>query len=84
MRRLFYLSLGAVAGAYASHRLHRAARAWTPAGLADSAAGVSASLREAVHEVRVRATEREGQLRGELGLNEPTDMHVDERTRETH
>lgn len=70
MKRLFYLSLGIAAGAYATYRLSRTAEAWTPAGLAGTAAAVFASVREIADDARARAEEREGELRDMVGLDE--------------
>lgn len=75
MKRLFYLSLGVAAGVYATQRLHRAAHAWTPEGIARSAAGVGAAVRDVAEEVRSHAAERETELREILGLDGPLD-HV--------
>lgn len=69
MKRLFYLTVGVAAGAYAMYRLNRTAQAWTPTGIADGAAGVGASLQEIASEVRATATEREAELRRALGLD---------------
>lgn len=70
MKRLFYLTLGVAAGAYARHRLARAAHAWTPAGVAGSAASLRSAVREMADEVAARAAERESQLRRELDLEQ--------------
>lgn len=69
MKRLFYLTVGVAAGAYAMYRLNRKAQAWTPTGIADGAAALGASLQEIAGEVRETAAEREAELRRTLGLD---------------
>lgn len=82
MRRLFYLSVGIAAGVYATQRFHRAVHAWTPTGLAEGAAGVSATAREIAQEVRATAAQREAELRGAAGLDEMLETH--EQVRKPH
>lgn len=81
MKRLFYLSVGMAAGAYASHRLGRAARAWTPNGLADSATGLGVSVRRALDDVRANSVQREAELRAALGSEDRPDTvpRIDDR-----
>lgn len=80
MRRLFYLSLGMAAGGYASYRLSRAAQAWTPTGLADSAAGMGASVRAVADEIRASSAAREAEIRHAVGLDELLDDQYDHTT----
>jgi hypothetical protein len=70
MRRLFWLGLGAALGAWATHRLTRFARAWTPRGLGGRALGLSDRLRAYAEEIRAEARAREAELRDVLGLDE--------------
>lgn len=71
MRRLFWLALGAAAGAFAARRLTGFARAWTPGGIANHAAGIGAAVRDLAEEVRAAADMRESELRAALGLSDP-------------
>lgn len=81
MKRLFYLTVGVAAGAYAMYRLNRAAQAWTPTGITDGAIGLSASAREIAGEVRASAAEREAELRQALGLDGLPEKQYDEQVR---
>ena len=70
MRRLFWFGLGAATGAWATHRLRRFARSWTPQGLAVRATGLSGRLRLYAEEIRAEARAREVELRETLGLTD--------------
>jgi hypothetical protein len=71
MRRLFWLSVGAGAGIYATHRVkrrvERIARAWSPEGVAARAVtagqGAGGRLRLFALDVRTEMRAREAQLR---------------------
>ena len=68
MRRLFWVVLGAVAGVLLVRRVTSAAAAYTPTGVARSAAELGDSLRELAAAVREGMAEREQQLRVALGV----------------
>lgn len=72
--RMFWIVGGAVAGALAVRRAQQAARAVTPAALADRAGasrqGAQDSLATWWSTVRFYAAEREAELRTALGLDE--------------
>ena len=78
MRRLFWLSVGAGAGIYATHRVkrrvERIARAWSPEGVAARAvtAGQDAGgrLRHFALDVRTEMRAREAQLRAAAQLDQ--------------
>ena len=74
MRRLFWVAVGAAAGIYAVRKVQKTLHAYSPAGLADRASGLSNSLGDSlagfVHEVRSGMVEREAELRDALGLSE--------------
>jgi hypothetical protein len=72
MSRALWFAAGAGAGVYALTRARRAAEAFTPDGLADRLAGLSAGLRIFTDEVRAGMAEKEMDLRGRTG---PT-LHV--------
>jgi len=73
--RVFWVALGAGAGILLVRRARLAARAITPAGLADragaTAEGVSERAGSFIATVRGYAAEREAELRAALGLDEP-------------
>ena len=66
MRRLFYIALGAGIGVAAVRKLTKAANKFTPSGVAgsvsESFAGLGASLRGFIDDVRVGMAEREAEL----------------------
>lgn len=74
MRRLFWVALGATAGVLVIRKVQRTARAYTPAGLADRAEGIGASIRYFADEVRAGMAARELELRDALGLDEEHDL----------
>ena len=82
MKRLFWVSVGAVGGIYAMRRVSRAAERLTPAGLAESLTGAVAELGESVRlfgvQVRAGMAEREIELRDALGLETPDNPRRDE------
>ncbi len=77
-RRLFYVTLGAVAGLVVVRRLTRTAQRFTPAGVQDSLAGALGGLGEAIRDfgeqVRAGMAEREDELRVHLGLDGTHDL----------
>lgn len=82
-RRLVYIALGATAGVLIFRKVTAAAEKLTPAGLQDSlsgaAGGLSGRLRSFRRELRAGMTEREAELRHELGLDGVHDV-VDSHT----
>ncbi|WP_019634490.1 DUF6167 family protein [Actinomadura atramentaria] len=78
MRRLFWLSVGAGAGVYATHRVKRRverfARAWSPEGVAaravETGQGAGRRLRDFASDVRVGMAEREEELRAAVRLDQ--------------
>jgi hypothetical protein len=74
MRRVFWIALGATAGVLVVRKLGKTARSYTPAGLADRAEGLGASLRYFADEVRAGMAEREIELREALGIDEASDV----------
>lgn len=68
MRRLFWFTLGAGAGSWATYRITRFARGWTPQGLSVRAIGLGDRLRNYAVEIRAEARAREVELRDVLGL----------------
>ncbi|MEP6853293.1 MAG: DUF6167 family protein [bacterium] len=70
MRRLFWAVLGATVGILIVRKLTSAARAFSPAGLTDqlaqSAAGLSESIRSFGEDVRAGMAEREEELSAAL------------------
>ncbi len=73
MKRVFWIALGATAGVLVVRKLQKTAHAYTPAGLAESAQGLGASLRYFADEVRAGMAEREIELRDALGIEEDAD-----------
>ena len=77
MRRLFWISVGAGAGVYASHRVkrrvERMARAWSPEGVAARAVstgqGASDRLKHFASDVRTEMRAREEELREAVRLD---------------
>lgn len=69
MRRLFWVVLGAVVGVLVVRRVTAAAAAYTPAGVARSAAELGDGLRELAAAVRDGMAEREQELRVALGVD---------------
>jgi hypothetical protein len=70
MRRLFWIALGAVVGILVVRKVQKVAQSYTPAGLAERAGGLGASIRYFADEVRAGMAERELELRDALGLDE--------------
>lgn len=72
--RLFWIAAGAAAGIYVVRRVQRTAEALTPGSLASSfqlaALDLADAIREFAGEVREGMTERETELRRDLGLSE--------------
>jgi hypothetical protein len=77
-RRLFYITLGAVAGVLVVRKLSSTAQRFTPAGVQESMAGALGGLGEAIREfaeaVREGMAEREDELRVTLGLDGSHDL----------
>jgi hypothetical protein len=67
VRRLFWLGLGIAVGAIVVRQVAKAAHAYTPAGVAESArnsaAGIWGSVQDFVADVREGMAEREEQIR---------------------
>lgn len=67
MRRMFWVAAGAAAGILVVHKLSKKARAFTPAGVADTVArgvgGVRTLAREFVDDVLTAAAAKEDELR---------------------
>ncbi|RKS67836.1 hypothetical protein BZB76_6788 [Actinomadura pelletieri DSM 43383] len=85
MRRLFWLSVGAGAGVYVSHRVKRRvvrfARSWSPEGVAARAVttgqGAGSRLRHFAADVRTEMRAREEELREAVRLDQaPPDAAV--------
>jgi hypothetical protein len=66
MRRLFWLGLGVAVGVVVARQVTRTVRAYSPAGMAgqarNSAAGLVATVRDFVADVRDGMAEREDQI----------------------
>ena len=69
MGRLVLLGLGVVGGAVGLRRLQRAARSYTPSGVAERAGGAWEGARAFASEVREGMREREEQLRVALQVD---------------
>ncbi|MCP2340845.1 hypothetical protein [Actinomadura rupiterrae] len=77
MKRLFWLSVGAGAGVYASHRVkrrvERLAREWSPEGVAvravNAGQGAGRRLLDFAAEVKAETAAREQELREAVGLD---------------
>jgi len=69
MRRLFWLALGAVLGAWVMHRFTRLARNFTPQGVAARAVGFGDRLRSYAAEIRTEMNTREAELWSVLGAD---------------
>jgi hypothetical protein len=67
MRRLFWLTVGAGVGVYATHRASKIARSLTPRSVAVRAGD---RLRMFTEDVRVGMQDREEQLRGAIELDQ--------------
>ena len=78
MRRVFWIALGATVGVLVVRKLQKTAHAYTPAGLAEGAQGLGASIRYFADEVRAGMAEREIELREALGIDEPAASDPDE------
>jgi hypothetical protein len=77
IRRLFWMSLGATLGAWATFRLKRLVRALMPTSLAHQASGLGRTARKFAGDVRVAMDAREDQLRDALGLDVQADVQAD-------
>jgi hypothetical protein len=75
MRRIFWVAVGATVGVLVVRKVQQVARSYTPAGLADRAGGLGASIRYFADEVRAGMAEREIELRDALGID--NDGHHD-------
>lgn len=69
MKRLFWLSVGAGAGVYATRRVSRFVHSWSPEGIAARAGGAGDRLRLFGSDVLVGMREREQQLREAVELD---------------
>lgn len=81
MRRVVYIGIGAVIGAYAVHRAMRFTRRWKPEGFTEAFGQVRAAVHEFSADVRVASAEREAELREAFGL--PSNGHGDQATERT-
>jgi hypothetical protein len=70
MKRVFWIALGATVGVLVVRKVQKTAHAYTPAGMADRASGLGASLRYFADEVRAGMAEREIELRDALGIDD--------------
>lgn len=77
IRRLLWLCLGTVLGAWSAFRLRRLARAVSPGGLATQATGLGRTVREFTGDVRVAMRSREEELRDALRLDAQADIDKD-------
>lgn len=68
MRRLFWVSLGATAGALVVRKLTHAAQAYSPDGVATSLSSLGDAVRDFAAVVREGMDEREQELRVALGV----------------
>jgi Family of unknown function (DUF6167) len=68
MSRVTWFVAGAATGVYGLVRARRAARNFTPDGIAARAAAVGAGLRVLTSEVSAGMAEREGELRDQLAI----------------
>jgi hypothetical protein len=66
---MFWLTLGATAGVLVVRKVTRTAQTFTPAGLANRAAGLGDTLRDFADQVRAAMAEREIELRDALGID---------------
>jgi hypothetical protein len=82
MKRVFWIALGATAGVLVVRKLQKTARSYTPAGLADRAEGLGASLRYFADEVRAGMAEREIELRDSLGIDDAATSPDPDRSRD--
>ena len=64
------MAVGATVGVLVVRKVSKAAQAYTPSGLAASAAGLGDSLRYFADQVRAGMAERELELRDALGVEE--------------
>jgi hypothetical protein len=74
MRRLFWVAVGATAGVVAVRKVQKAARAYSPSGLASRAVGVGESFRVFTDQVRANMADREAELREALGMEQAGDQ----------
>lgn len=70
MKRLFWLAVGASAGAVVVRRITRAAGSVSPEGIAGAVSSLGDGFRVFADEVRAGMHEREAELRDDLGLND--------------
>ncbi len=87
MRRLFWLGLGAAAGVFLARKVSRAARAYTPHGIAASARQITVaaldSVRSFVKDVREGMADREAEIYAALRARELTADITDITTSQT-
>jgi Family of unknown function (DUF6167) len=76
MRRLFWVALGASAGVLVVRKVTKAAKAYSPSGVAQGLSGglsdLGEGLREMAEAVREGMAEREAELRFALGMDTGT------------
>jgi hypothetical protein len=71
-RRVFWITLGAVAGVLIVRRLGKAVEAYTPAGMGQTLAGIGEGIKELAAAIRDGMHEREDELRIALGVDTGT------------
>jgi hypothetical protein len=69
VKRLFWVALGATAGALVVHKVSKAANAYTPEGVGRSLSSLADAMREMAQVVREGMSEREAELRIALGID---------------
>jgi hypothetical protein len=69
MKRMFYVSFGAVVGVLVVRRVSQAAAKWTPEGIASQAGGLGGRVSEWWAVVQESAAARERELREALGID---------------
>jgi hypothetical protein len=77
IRRLFWLTIGVMLGAWAAFRLKRLMRALTPQALVHQASGAGQKVREFTDDVRHAMHAREDELRDALGLDAQAEIDKD-------
>lgn len=69
MKRLFWVALGATAGALVVYKVSKAANAYTPEGVGRSLSSLADAMRDMAQVVREGMSEREAELRIALGID---------------
>jgi hypothetical protein len=84
IRRMFWLVVGVMLGAWAAFRLKRLMRALAPQALVHQASGVGDTVRAFADDVRTAMHAREDQLRDALGLDAPSELPAPSKTDKDH